>query len=167
MTRILTTIVLLLGFCLAANADVWMWVDTLGKTHFVDTMTPIFTWVDDFGKVHFSDKPEHEDAAMVQLMWHSSGPLADLDDEVADESDADGNADPGETADPDETAEESAELKKTEEHYCKRATEIYESYLNAPQLYRTGDDGKREYLGDKEAAATFAETKMKKDKLCS
>ena len=160
MTRILTTIVLLLGPCLTANADVWMWVDSLGKTHFVDTMTPIFTWVDDVGKAHYSDKPGHEDAVSVELVWHSTGSIDELS-ESSDESESGGYAHPG------ETAEERAEREKAEAYYCKRATEIYESYLNAPQLYRTGDDGEREYLGKKEAAATIAETKSKKDELCS
>jgi hypothetical protein len=160
MTRILTTITLLFGLCLTANADVWMWVDSLGKTHFVDTMTPIFTWVDDSGKVYYSDKPDHEDAVSVELMWHSTGSVSDVN-ETDDESGSGGYAFPG------ETAEDRAEREKAEAYYCKRATEIYESYLNAPQLYRTGDDGKREYLGKKEAAATIAETKAKKDELCS
>ena len=159
MTRILTTIVLLFGLCLTANADVWKWVDALGKTHFVNTKTPIFTWVDDVGKVHYADTPGHEDAVSVELVWHSSGSVADVDD-TDDDSESGGYAFPG------ETAEERAEREKAEAYYCNRATEIYESYLNAPQLYRTGDDGKREYLGKKEAAATIAETKAKKEELC-
>ncbi len=160
MIRILTTTVLLIGLCLTANADVWKWKDALGKTHFVDTLTPIYTWVDDVGKVHYADKPDHEDAVSVELVWHSSGTIADVKN-AADSPDSGGYAFPG------ETAEERAEREKAEAYYCKRATEIYESYLNAPQLYRTGDDGKREYLGKKEAAATIAETKAKKDELCS
>jgi len=113
----------------------------------------------DLGKAHYADKPDHEDAVSVELVWHSTGSIADIN-ETADDSDSGGYAFPG------ETAEDRAEREKAEAYYCKRATEIYESYLNAPQLYRTGDDGKREYLGKKEAAATIAETKAKKDELC-
>ncbi len=159
MIRILTTIALLFGLFLTANADVWKWKDTLGNTHFVDTVTPIYTWVDDIGKVYYADKPDHEDAVSVDLVWHSAGTIADVDS-PEDESESSGYAFPG------ETAEERAEREKAEAYYCKRATEIYESYLNAPQLYRTGDDGKREYLGKKQAAVTIAETKAKKDELC-
>lgn len=159
MIRILTTIALLFGFCLMANADVWQWQDRLGKTHFVDTQTPIYTWVDDVGKVHFADKPDHEDAVSVELVWHSAGTIADVEN-TEDESESSGHAVPG------ESAEERAEREKAEAYYCKRATEIYESYVDAPQLYRAGDDGERTYLDKKEAAVTIAETKAKKDELC-
>ena len=50
MTRLLTILALTLGLALPAAADVWKWVDATGKTHFVDTMKPIFTWGDEFGK---------------------------------------------------------------------------------------------------------------------
>lgn len=159
MTRIILTLVLLIGLNPTAAADVWKWVDAVGNTHFVDTMKPIYTWVDEFGKVHYSDTPDHEDAVSVELVWHSSGSLADV---------AGGEEDPesGGYAYPGETAEERAEREKAEAYYCKRATEIYESYVNAPQLYRTSESGEREYLSKEEARATIAETKAKRDELC-
>ena len=49
---------------------------------------------------------------------------------------------------------------------CKRATEIFESYLNAPRLFRTSESGEREYLSEEDAAATIAETKAKMNELC-
>ena len=159
MTRILTTILLLTGFCLTANADVWKWVDANGKTHFVDTMKPIYTWVDEFGKAYYSDKPDHEDAVSVELVWHSPGTLADVED-TPDDPESSGSAYPG------ETAEERAERENAEAYYCKRANEIYESYVNAPQLYRTNENGEREYLSKQEIEATLAETKAKRDELC-
>ena len=157
MTRFLTIFMLTVGLSAPAFADVWKWVDATGKTHFVDTMTPIYTWLDEDGKRHYSDTPGHEDAVSVELVWHSGGTLNDLEDPAADE---DGYAYPG------ETAEERAEREAADAYYCKRATEIYDSYLNAPQLYRTGEDGKREYLSKKDAAATIAETKAKMNELC-
>jgi hypothetical protein len=56
---------------------------------------------------------------------------------------------------------------QAEAYYCKRATEIYDSYVNAPRLYKTGADGEPEYLSDEEATQTIAETKAKVDDLCS
>jgi hypothetical protein len=159
MKRLLATLILLFGVCLSANADVWKWVDAFGKTHFVNTMTPIYTWVDEFGKIHYSDTPDHEDAISVQLVWLSAGTL-DETEGPAEEPESGGYAYPG------ETAEDRAEREKAEAYYCKRATEIYDSYLNAPQLYRTGEDGEREYLSKKDAAATIAETKAKMTGLC-
>ena len=160
MKRLLATLILLFGVCLSANADVWKWVDAFGKTHFVDTTKPIYTWVDEFGKVHYSDTPDHEDAISVQLVWLSTGALDEVA-ETAETPESGGYAYPG------ETAEERAEREKAEAYYCKRATEIYDSYLNAPQLYRTGEDGEREYLNKKDAAATIADTKAKMTELCN
>ena len=53
-----------------------------------------------------------------------------------------------------------------EAYYCRRATEIYDSYVNAPQLYKTSADGEKEYLSDEEAEATLSETKARVDELC-
>ena len=146
-------------FSQAASADIWKWVDNEGKTHFVDTETPIYTWVDEAGEQHYSDTPDHEDAVSVELVWHSPGSLEDMV-EAGDEAGS-GPAYPGESLE-DRHAREQAEA-----YYCKRATEIYESYLNAPQLYRTNDDGEREYLSKEEKLKTLAETRAKRDALCS
>ena len=140
------------------GADVWKWVDKDGSTHFVDTNTAIFTWVDESGKVFYSDTPDHEDAVAVQLVWVSKGTF---DDAVSAGDSSDGFAYPG------ETPAERAEREQTEAFYCKRATEIYDSYENAPRLYRTNDDGEREYLSKKDAKTTLEETRIKKDELCS
>ena len=156
MKTLLAILVLTMGLSMPAAADVWKWVDASVKTHFVDTMNPIYTWLDEFGKRHYSDTPGHEDAVSVQLVWHSGGTLDEVDDAESD----DGYAYPG------ETAEERAEREAADAYYCKRATEIFESYVNAPRLYRTNDAGEREYLSEKQAAATIAETKARMDEIC-
>lgn len=147
----------LLFFSHTAGADVWKWVDANGDTHFVDTMKPIFTWLDENGEVHYSDSPDHEDAVSVEFVWHSEG---SLDEMRTDES---GSADPEYG---DESEAERQEREQAERYYCERAREIYESYLNAPRLFRTNDAGEREYLDSKEAAAKVAETRQRKDELC-
>ncbi len=149
MKKLLLIIALSFGLSLTAGADVWKWVDANGKTHFVDTMTPIYTWVDDFGKTHYGDTPDHEDAVSVELVWHSSGPLAE-------------SGEGGSKTYPDETDTQRAEREKL----CKTATDVYASYLNAPQLYRTGPDGEREYLSEAETAATIKDTLAKKEDYC-
>ena len=139
MSRVLWIAFLSCITCDVAVADVWKWVDAKGTTHYVDTMTPIYTWEDEHGKVHYSDTPDHEDAVSVQLMWHSSGTIDEL--AVNNESD--------------------------QEYYCRRATEVYESYLNAPQLYRTNEDGEREFLSEEEAKRTIADTLARKERYCN
>ena len=156
MKRFFAILIFVFGFTAVAQADVWSWVDASGKTHFVDTMKAIYTWVDEAGDVHYSDTPDHEDAVAVQLVWHSSRTL----DDVEDDGEESGSAIPG------ETAEERAAREQAEAYYCQRATEIYESYLNAPRMYRTSEDGEREYLDGAEAAKTIAETRERKEELC-
>lgn len=155
----LAVFTLALGACPVAWADIWKWVDADGETHFVNTNRPIYTWVDEDGKVYYSDTPDHEDAVSVQLIWISSDSLEEI---MAQRN---GTGDSG-YAYPGESAEDRAEREAAEAYYCKRATEIYESYVNAPDLYRSDENGERVYLTDAEAAATIAETKAKMDDLC-
>ena len=159
MTKILATLLLIFGYCLSASADVWRWIDPDGITHFVDTMRSIYTWRDDYGKVHFSDKPDHINAVSVELVWHSSGTIEEAENKDSAKSGSN-------ELQPGETEAEREERLQAEAYYCKRATEIYDSYLNAPALYKTGTDGEKAYLSDEEAAQTIAETKARVDELC-
>ena len=157
MVRILSSFVLLAGFATTAQADIWKWVDANGDTHFVDSDTPIYMWTDESGKVHYADTPRHEDAVTVDLVWHSTGELEDM----AAQEDEDGFAYPG------ETVEDRHARQQAEAYYCQRAQEIYDSYVNAPQLYRTNEDGEREYLSRAEARAEIAEVAARRDELCN
>ena len=157
--RYIVILLLALGMT-TAQADVWKWVDANGNTHFVDSMKPIFTWTDEKGEVHYSDSPDHEGAVAVQLVWVSSGSLADVQSMAAEDESGSFEAFPG------ETPEQRAEREIAEAYYCKRATEIYDSYVNAPRLYKTNEDGEREYLSKEDTARTIAETREQKDKAC-
>jgi len=149
--------------CGPAAADIWKWVDANGETHFVSTQTSIYTCVDE-EKVFYSDTPDHEDAVLVQLVWHSKGTLKDTEFNVetmlAAAESSDGYAFAG------ETPKERAEREAAEAHHCKRVTEIYKSYENAPRLYRTDAKGDSEYLSDKDAKATMDDAKSKMEQAC-
>ena len=134
---------LLLLFSATADADVWKWVDANGKTHYVDSMKSIYTWRDKTGRVFYSDKKDHESAVLVQLVWHSKGTLSDV-----------------------LAAETEPEIDPVKAHHCKRAKEIYASYLNAPKLYVNNDQGEKEFLSKADAERTIAETKVKMEELC-
>ena len=153
-------LILTLGFAGTASADIWKWTDAYGKIHFVDTLKAIYTWVED-GRVYFSDTPDHEDAVSVELVWHSTG-----DDLEEAQEDAIKQAPHEKWAFVGETAEERLERENAEKYYCKRAQEVYDSYLKAPRLYRTNDAGVREYLSDEDAERTLSETKARVDELC-
>ena len=160
MKKLLTIVVLMLAIAPVANADIWKWVDANGNVHFVASDSPIYTWTDEFGNIHYSDTPGHEDAVSVELVWVSSGTL---DDEPAA---ADGKKDDSGWAFDGETPEQRAERETAEAYYCKRATEIYDSYVSAPRLYETDANGERRYLDDKESAALIEDTRNKKDEIC-
>ncbi len=160
MKKLTAITILIFAFCTGANADVWTWVDVKGGIHFVDTVIPIYTWLDEHGRVHFTDKPEHEGATPVKLVWHSSGSLSEASaDEVQEDTDSD--------AYPGETDEERLDREMAEVYYCKQSKEIHETYVNAPRLYRTTEDGQREYLSDEEAATTLAESEAKVEEWCN
>jgi hypothetical protein len=162
MKKVTAIIVLALGLCLSAKADVWKWVDAYGETRYVDTMTTIYTWLDDYGKVHYSDHPEHENAVSVELVWHSTDNLSD-----SGSTDSQTGTSRGKEIDPNETVDERIEREMAEAYYCKRAREIYDSYVNAPQLYKTNADGQKEYLSNEEAEATLSKTKARVAELCN
>jgi len=163
MNRILASIIFTCGFCVSANADVWKYVDESGKTHFVDSNSAIYTWLDEFGKRYYADLPGHEDAASVELVWHSAGNIANLQQGGDREQQSGSNE---AKAHPGETPEERFEREQAEAYYCKRAQQIYDSYLNAPRLYKTRDDGSREYLSAEESGKVLLETKQRVDELC-
>lgn len=150
-------IILSLFAASAAGADVWRWVDPNGKTHYVDSNKSIYMWLDESGRVFYSDKKDHDAAVLVQLIWHSSGSLADLEQ---DDSDSISELD-------EEARRQQLAYEAEKEKACKRAREIYDSYLNAPRLYRNSEGGEKEYLSEKEAEAEIALTKNKVDEVCS
>jgi len=160
MKFILLTLISLLGMTITAHADVWMWIDARGDSHFVDTESPIYMWVDSRGEVHYSDTPDRDSAISVKLIWHSAGTLGELDGASTD-------SEAGENGRAGETLREREERERAEDYYCKQATEVYESYLHAPHIYRTTESGKREYLTKQEKADTIAQTLAQKDEFCA
>ena len=162
MKKLLVILVLIVGFGGAAQADIWKWKDAENQVHFVDSKSPIYTWTDERGRVHYSDTPGHEDAVSVELVWVSTGGL----DDVAEKSDESGSSESGGYAYPGETPAERAEREKAEAYYCKRATEVYDSYVKAPKLYDTNAEGERAFLSEKDAEKLIAETRSRVDEYC-
>ena len=159
MKKFTAIIILIFAVCTSAKADVWMWVDAKGDSHFVDIDTPIYTWLDEYDRVHFADRPEHKDAVMAKLVWQSSGSLPESADD-------DSQKDTGSNAHVGETAEEKQD-RELAEKYCERAKEIYETYVNAPRLYKTTEDGEKIYLSDEEMESTLAQTTAKIEEWCN
>lgn len=162
LIKIISILILGGGFCASAHADIWRWTDAEGKVHFVDSDTPIYTWLDEMGKVHYSDTPDHYSAVKVELVWHSPGRMPN-ESPVGTKTPV---VERKKYVPPGETEGERHEREQAEAYYCKRAREIYDSYLSAPRLYETDSDGNRVYLSESEGATLLADTKMKVDALC-
>ena len=159
MKKLIFSVILGLGFSLTAFADIWMWTDANDDIHFVNSSTAIYTWQDQHGGVHYADTPGDESAVLVDLVWHSTGDLDNAGEPEVQQA--------AKNEYPDETEAEKHERESAEAYYCKRATEIYDSYKNAPQLYKTNENGQREYLSDEEITATLADTEARVEELCN
>ena len=157
INKLLTISLLLFGCCLSANADVWKWFDANGDIHFVDTTIAIYTWQDDDGKVHFSDRKGEDGAVAVELIWHSTGWLHPENEMVMTSR----NAYSG------EPIVERFEYKKSETDSCKHAQEVYDFFLKAQRLYKTGEDGERVYLSEEESIDVLAKTKAGVEQQCT
>lgn len=143
MTKLTAIAILMFGLSLAANAD-------------------IYKWVDDNGNVHYSDTPARDNGVSAERVSHSSvnRPAA---------ASSNGRTDTGVARDSGsrEDAEKTQAGEDAQAYYCERAKEIYKSYLGAPRLFRTGEDGQREYLSDEEMAAKIAEAEASVAEWCN
>jgi len=152
-------LLLVLFVSLGATADIWKWTDANGVVHFVTSKKPIYTWLDDYNRVQYADKPGHENAVSVDLVWHSASNSVE---EAAEET----QSSQRHLVDPNESPAERMEREQAEQYYCKRVKEIYKSYLNAPRLYETGDDGEKVYLTKEQVAAKMKETEQAVAQVC-
>ena len=140
MRQIIASILLLFGLCVAADAD-------------------IYKWVDEDGTVHFGDRPAREYAGNAELVRYTSGNKS--------LSTSSGNGQPSASRGKDNDSEKEREGQDAQAYYCNKAKEIYRSYADAPRLYRTGEDGRREYLSDHEAAAALADAEASVAEWCN
>ena len=161
--KILVVIILcLFGFAAVAHADIWKWVDANGNVHFVNSDTPIYMWTDEHGRVFYSDTPGHEDAVSVELIWVSGDNLADAEPEHESQLPISGGRIFAE-----ESQEEIEARAEQRREFCEKAKEVYNSYIKAPRLYTSDENGKRTYLSSKDATRIIEETKAKRDEACN
>ncbi|MBT8108013.1 MAG: DUF4124 domain-containing protein [Gammaproteobacteria bacterium] len=143
MRKLTAIILLVFGLILTANADIWKWVD-------------------EHGNVHYSDTPAREYAVNAELV--SSAPA---NRSAAASSDSQTDTSRGNDIDPEETPDERRAREDAQAYYCKQAKDIYQSYVGAPRLYRTSEDGQREYLSAEEMAATLATAEATVEEWCN
>ena len=142
MRQFIASILLMFGFCVTADADIWKWVD-------------------DEGNVHFGDTPAREYTTKAERVSYTPGHRSAS---TAGVGQATGSG--GEDSGAGETLEEQEARKEAQAYYCNKAREIYRSYADAPRLYRSSEDGSREYLSDQEAAAALADARASVAEWC-
>ncbi len=143
MKELTATILLVFGLCLTANADIWKWVD-------------------EHGNVHYGDTPARADAVNAERISYTPANRS-----ASTSSDGRKITGRGNDADPDGASEERRARESAEAYYCEQARDIYRSYVSAPRLYRTREDGQREYLSAEEKAARIAEAEASVSEWCN
>lgn len=141
MSKLPVIAFLVIGLWGTADADIWKWVD-------------------DDGNIHYGDLPAREYSKSAELVRHTTGRRSTSNDSRTDihsRNDSDSA----------ETSQEQQSREEAQTYYCEQARGIYRSYANAPRLYRTSDDGEREYLSDEEMAATIADAEASVAEWCN
>ena len=134
---------LVFGLSLTANADIWKWVDEQGN-------------------VHYGDTPGRDYAVKAERVSYTRGKRS-----ASTSGDSQSVTSRGNDVDSDDTPDEIRSGEDAQAYYCKQARDIYQSYIGAPRLYRTSDDGQREYLSDEEAAAALATAEAAVEEWCN
>lgn len=128
----------------------------------------VFTWIDDEGEVHYSDKPEVDGAVRVDIESKPTNDqtvAAERQQAVTSELERQ------------QQAQENRELENEDQQFdkedqeriaknCQTARQNYETYYNAPRLYRPTADGGREYLSGAEMDAARATAQAEINKWC-
>ena len=132
MKEFTALIILAFSPCLAAHADIWKWVD-------------------EDGNVHFGDMPAREYAESSELVKYTPEKRS-----TSPSSKDQTSASLGKDIDHEETPAEKREREAARAYYCNQAKEVYRSYVDATRLYRSSENGRREYLSEQEASAALA-----------
>ncbi len=121
----------------------------------------VYTWRDENGVLHYGDKPGSDNAELVEIQTSRTNRSQVAERyAAARESRAATSNDYQEAQASAAAAEEAAGVSAQEKAAaCTKARETLSNYINARRLYKTDDNGNREYLDSKaiDAARTTAE----------
>ena len=145
----LALILLGLSLSISASAAVWMWTDADGL-------------------VHYSDYPAVQHAVLLDI---ESKPTdrAEVAERRKQNIARERERQEGDRLRREEAAEENAQRKIDRElarENCTKAKERYNTYYNAPRLYKPTEDGGREFLSAEETDALRAKALTTISKWC-
>jgi multidrug resistance efflux pump len=133
MFRTLAAAAILMGAHAAAQADVYRWVDADGRVQYSDRWIPGSVLV----KV---DKTRNDPAAAAASQAKTNATLAVSNQRIADEQ-----------AKKENMQAVKQDVAKAQGGRCKELTERYEKSVRAQHIYRTTQDGQREFVPAAEA----------------
>lgn len=145
----LTLILLGLSLSIGASAAVWMWTDADGL-------------------VHYSDYPAVQDAVLLDIESKPTDRAAiakQRKESIALERERQQGERLRRAEEGDENAQRKIDRELAKEK-CAKAKERYNTYYNAPRLYRPTEDGGREFLSAEETDALRAKELTAISKWC-
>jgi len=145
----LAIILLGLSVSIGASAAVWMWTDADGV-------------------VHYSDYPADEGAVLVEIESRPTD-RAEVAERRKQNIARERERQEGDRLRREEEAEENAQRKIDRElakENCAKAKKRYNTYYNAPRLYKPTEDGGREFLSAEETDALRAKELTAISKWC-
>ncbi len=145
----LALILLGLSVWIGANAAIWMWTDADGL-------------------VHYSDYPAAENAVLLEIESKPTDQAAiarQREETIALERERRKGDRLRREADAEESTQKM-EDRQSAKAKCDKAKEIYDTYYNAPRLFKPTADGGREYLSSEETDALRAKARADIDEWC-
>jgi len=145
----LALILLGLSVWIGANAAIWMWTDADGL-------------------VHYSDYPAAENAVLLEIESKPTDQAAiarQREETIALERERRKGDRLRREADAEESTQKREDRQSAKAN-CDKAKEIYDTYYNAPRLFKPTADGGREYLSSEETDALRAKARADIDEWC-
>ena len=140
----------------------------LGLSVWIGANAAIWMWTDDDGVVHYSDYPASENAVLLEIESKPTDQAAIAEQRkktIALERERRKGDRLRQEADAEESTQKS-EDRQTAKANCAKAKEIYDTYYNAPRLFKPTADGGREYLSSEETDALRAKARTDIDEWC-
>jgi hypothetical protein len=150
----------------AAFADVYRSVDAQGHVQYSDTPTP------GAELVHVQNLRAQQNPSAYPSGNSPANPTSPAANATAASAAAAGstlNSDPARDTLAQQAAQQAVQkdLAATRAEQCSKATENYNSSVQARRIYRTGQDGEREYLTDAEADEQRLNLRLAMESACN
>jgi hypothetical protein len=123
----------------------------------------VYKWVDSDGKVHYGDRPpDGVHAEVVEMVGTKDTRTAPTPAAAAQDSKT---AAPAQANAPKKISDEEAAANQ--QKLCADAQDRYKKLLEGRHLYKTGDDGQRQYMTSEQIDSERASAKQEVDTVCN